>query len=575
MTRAGLSEGAAEVAEGRLRHLPRTAARARRGDLLARILLDFGFLQAKLDLVGVRALLTDFGLADGLDGDGTGRDGTAPPTGMRAAQRDALALLRRTLWAAEPALARDPAQLAAQLLGRLGDEPSKGLKELEALLRAALRWRGRRWLRPLHCSLAGERGNTRLLRSGTGTVTALLLTGARHCLTATEDGTLEVWDIRTGEVPTRWAAPDGVECATADPDGNLLVTGAADGTVSLWRLDVGRCLRTFTPHRWEVGQIALLPGGQALSASHDGTLAVWDITDGTVRARLRGHTGWVRTVAVDAAGRVAVSGATDGSVRVWDVPRGRQTACLVTDGAWVNAVAVSACGHWAASGAEAGPRGAGPRRPCPRSGPRGARTCAGARERTRCGTRPSGCCARPRSTSCRGRGAWPGGCDRRFSVPARGCGAGPLRGRWSGMGTMTSTAVGTASPETAWRRYVLLDEWPRWAPHIKGVRVDGPRTVRRGTESRETVPREIRPGLTGHVESVVGVRAAFVVESVDHDRREWVWRVRSGPLRLRLHHGVRPHPRGSATWLTMRGPVPVLAAYTPLARLALGRLVRD
>ncbi|GGS67879.1 SRPBCC family protein [Streptomyces griseoviridis] len=127
------------------------------------------------------------------------------------------------------------------------------------------------------------------------------------------------------------------------------------------------------------------------------------------------------------------------------------------------------------------------------------------------------------------------------------------------MATMTLTAVGAASPDTAWQRYVLLDQWPRWAPHIRTVRAEG----------RETVP-----GLRGRIESVVGVRAAFVVEDVDHGARQWAWRVRSGPVRLWLCHGVRAHPRGSATWLTMRGALPVLAAYAPLARIALGRLVR-
>ncbi|MEU0661020.1 MULTISPECIES: SRPBCC family protein [Streptomyces] len=127
------------------------------------------------------------------------------------------------------------------------------------------------------------------------------------------------------------------------------------------------------------------------------------------------------------------------------------------------------------------------------------------------------------------------------------------------MGTITLHAAGPASPDTVWQRYALLDEWPRWAPHIRAVHADG---------------RALVAGLEGSVASVAGIRAAFVVESVDHDRREWTWRVRSGPLRLRLHHGVQTHPKGSATRLTMRGPLPVLAAYAPLARLALGRLVR-
>ncbi len=82
------------------------------------------------------------------------------------------------------------------------------------------------------------------------------------------------------------------------------------------------------------------------------------------------------------------------------------------------------------------------------------------------------------------------------------------------------------------------------------------------------------PGLSGTVESVAGIRAAFVVDHVDPDRRAWTWRVRCGPARLLLHHEVRATPNGSCTRLTMRGALPVLVAYAPLARLALRRLVR-
>jgi hypothetical protein len=80
--------------------------------------------------------------------------------------------------------------------------------------------------------------------------------------------------------------------------------------------------------------------------------------------------------------------------------------------------------------------------------------------------------------------------------------------------------------------------------------------------------------VSGAVESVAGIRAAFVVEAVDHDRRSWLWRVRLGPVRLRLHHEVCTHTRGSTTGLTMNGPRLALLAHAPCALLSLRRLVR-
>ncbi|MCS0602762.1 SRPBCC family protein [Streptomyces sp. LP11] len=124
---------------------------------------------------------------------------------------------------------------------------------------------------------------------------------------------------------------------------------------------------------------------------------------------------------------------------------------------------------------------------------------------------------------------------------------------------MTLRATGRARPELVWQRYVQVDRWASWSPQIRAVRCVG---------------RRLAPGLSGTVESVPGVRVAFLVEAVDHEQRTWTWRVRWGPVRLRLHHAVRPHPRGSATSLTMTGPWAALPAYAPPALLALRRLVR-
>ncbi|MEU3250525.1 SRPBCC family protein [Streptomyces sp. NPDC006997] len=119
-------------------------------------------------------------------------------------------------------------------------------------------------------------------------------------------------------------------------------------------------------------------------------------------------------------------------------------------------------------------------------------------------------------------------------------------------------AVGRARPDTVWLRYAHCRRWPDWSPYLLRVRADGDR---------------IAPGTRGTVTSYLGVTACFVVESVDERRRTWTWRVRLGPLRLWLAHAVLPHPRGTETRLTVRGPGPVPFLYAPLARLALRRLV--
>ncbi|WP_330234550.1 SRPBCC family protein [Streptomyces sp. NBC_00566] len=127
------------------------------------------------------------------------------------------------------------------------------------------------------------------------------------------------------------------------------------------------------------------------------------------------------------------------------------------------------------------------------------------------------------------------------------------------MARVTLRASGAACPETAWERYASVDAWASWSPQIKAV---------------HSVSRRLRPGMSGTVESVAGIRAAFVVEAVDDDRHTWTWRVRLGRIQIQLHHEVRPQGHGATTSLTMHGPMLPLFAYAPLARLALHRLVQ-
>lgn len=115
-------------------------------------------------------------------------------------------------------------------------------------------------------------------------------------------------------------------------------------------------------------------------------------------------------------------------------------------------------------------------------------------------------------------------------------------------------ARGPAPAALVWERYADPARWAGWAPQIRRV---------------DTAAARIAPGVTGTVHGPVGIRVAFVVTAVDEAARTWAWDVRVGPLRMHLRHGV---DADGSTWLTVDGPAPVVAAYLPVARLALHRL---
>ncbi|SHF51244.1 Polyketide cyclase / dehydrase and lipid transport [Jatrophihabitans endophyticus] len=126
------------------------------------------------------------------------------------------------------------------------------------------------------------------------------------------------------------------------------------------------------------------------------------------------------------------------------------------------------------------------------------------------------------------------------------------------MAIVTVGAKGRVLPDEVWDRYRDISRWPEWAPQISRV---------------DATDDHVAFGVTGTVVGPFGVSVDFVIETVDEQARRWTWTVRRWPVTIRLEHAVTKRGGGSATSLRLDGPLPVVVAYAPLARLALQRLV--
>src|ERR1019366_7280787 len=109
------------------------------------------------------------------------------------------------------------------------------------------------------------------------------------------------------------------------PDGKRAITGDLSGTMGLWDIDSGECVRVLEGHTSVVMAITLSTSQRrALSASYDRTVRLWDLETGKCLRVLEGHNGVVLSVAWGADNRaLSGCGADESALRLWDVETGK------------------------------------------------------------------------------------------------------------------------------------------------------------------------------------------------------------------------------------------------------------
>lgn len=120
------------------------------------------------------------------------------------------------------------------------------------------------------------------------------------------------------------AHASGLTSLAISSDGSRLISGGLDETLHVWddRLGEVRCI---SKDAGSVVQVCMAPGAKwAASCSlrlfkHDMVVQIWDLSDGSLRRRLRGATDNLRCVAISPDGRRVAAGGSDMIVRIWAV----------------------------------------------------------------------------------------------------------------------------------------------------------------------------------------------------------------------------------------------------------------
>jgi WD40 repeat protein len=68
----------------------------------------------------------------------------------------------------------------------------------------------------------------------------------QHVLSASEDGTMVLWELRSGRIVQRYLGhEDKVMTARFSPDGEFIASGSRDQTIRLWQVKTGREAKKF------------------------------------------------------------------------------------------------------------------------------------------------------------------------------------------------------------------------------------------------------------------------------------------------------------------------------------------
>jgi WD40 repeat protein len=107
------------------------------------------------------------------------------------------------------------------------------------------------------------------------------------------------------------------------PDASTVVTGQDDGTIAIWDIRTGVLKRKLSGHNAAISAVAFSPDTKILfSGGSDGSVIKWDVTTGTMIQRLQGSSP-VLGLAISPDLHSLIVRYADRTVRIWDVSSGQ------------------------------------------------------------------------------------------------------------------------------------------------------------------------------------------------------------------------------------------------------------
>ncbi|KAK0587053.1 hypothetical protein LWI29_016603 [Acer saccharum] len=194
--------------------------------------------------------------------------------------------------------------------------------------------------------------NVRIIRGHSGSVTAL------HCVTRREvwdlvgdredagffisggtDCLVKIWDpsLRGSELRATLKGHTGTVRAISSDRGKV-VSGSDDQSVIVWDKQTSQLLEELKGHDAQVSCVRMLSGERVLTASHDGTVKMWDVRTDTCVATVGRCSSAVLCMEYDDSTGILAAGGRDAIANIWDIRAGKQMHKFLGHTKWIRSI---------------------------------------------------------------------------------------------------------------------------------------------------------------------------------------------------------------------------------------------
>lgn len=159
-------------------------------------------------------------------------------------------------------------------------------------------------------------------------------------------------NFQTGEVTSLLKGHSNVINGLAfSSDGTRLISGSSDKTARIWDVRTQETIHVFQGHTERIYAVAFSPDGDlAVTGSNDDTMKLWNTGTGSLVKTLKGHEDKVRSAAFTPDGRYLLSGSDDKTIRLWDGKTGRFIKVFAKQNRGVLSISISPDSKYVVSG---------------------------------------------------------------------------------------------------------------------------------------------------------------------------------------------------------------------------------